>query len=61
MPSRIHDSVQYAIQDITVNMLATNFLSLNQYMRLKIGVGTGEFSSFLPTCYSEPCVLIIDM
>jgi hypothetical protein len=57
MPTPLHNSIQLAVQDILKRMLVTKFLSLNQYMKLGVEVGTSEFPTHLP----KPFVLIIDV
>jgi len=47
IPTKIHDSLQYALQDLLEHMVDRNLLSWNQFKRLKM-VETSEFSS---TCY----------
>jgi hypothetical protein len=47
MTEKIHDSIQYAIQDILMDMIITNFLSFMQFGRLKIKVGTSEFLPYI--------------
>ena len=46
-PTKLHNSIQYAVQDILEHMVDTNFLSWNQFKRLNIAVGTGEFSFYI--------------
>jgi len=41
MPTPLHDSVQVAVQDYLSDMVFnSNFISPNQFMKLKIKVGT---------------------
>ena len=49
MPTELHDSLQFAINDIIKDMVINNFISQNQWLRLTVTAGTSKF---------PPCLLL---